>query len=137
MITPLRVSKHKYNYGRFLNEDLMQNALLPMDNSNNQEDNVNNQENDNAESGDKTTVNPNAPEFQAADVDGMSENEVLDYTYFNIPKNIDDAARQKLYARADQIRQNRQNGTSLGQSAQELAKGIIRDAQNFLSTKKL
>lgn len=115
----------------------MQSALLPMDNSNAEEaDQTENTENQ-TEDSDENTINPNAPEFKAEDVDGMSENEVLNYTYFDIPQNIDDATRQKLYARADQIRQNRENGTSLGQSAQELAKGIIRDAQNFLSSKKL
>lgn len=138
MITPLRVSKYKYNYGRFSNlyEDAVQSAMLPMDNSGAQQ---NQDQNDNSEeiNDQNTAVNQNSPEFQASDVDGMSENEVLNYTYFNIPKNIDDSARQKLYARADQIRQNRQNGTVIGQSAQELAKGIIRDAQNFLKTQKL
>lgn len=141
MITPLRVSKYKYNYGRFGNlyEDAaVQPATLPMDastaqNSNNQNSGANT-EDINAKN---TVVNQNAPEFQANDVDAMSENEVLNYTYFDIPKNIDDSTRQKLYKRADQIRQNRQNGTSVGQNAQELAKGIIRDAQNFLKNQKL
>lgn len=136
MITPLRVSKYKYNFAHCINEDAVQSAVLPADNSQaNQNQQQNNEQNTDPQSS-QPNQNSNEPQFTAQDVDGMDENEVLNYVYFDIPQNIDDATRQKLYARADQIRQNRQNGTITGQSATELANGIIRDAKNFLANKK-
>lgn len=83
-------------------------------------------------------VNPeeNKPPFTADDVDNMDEGDVLDKVYFNIPDNIDDATRQKLYDRANQIRLNRENGTLTGKNMSDLAKNVISNAQNFLKNQK-
>lgn len=79
-------------------------------------------------------VNPeeNKSALTTSDVDEMDEADVIDKVYFNIPDNIDDAVRQKLYDRANQIRLNRENGTLTGKNMSDMAKNVISDAQAFL-----
>lgn len=83
-------------------------------------------------------VNPeeNKQPFTADDVDGMDEADVIDKVYFNIPDNLDDATRQKLYDRANQIRLNRENGTLTGKNMSDMAKNVISNAQTFLKNQK-
>lgn len=83
-------------------------------------------------------VNPeeNKASLTASDVDEMDEADVIDKVYFNIPDNIDDAVRQKLYDRANQIRLNRENGTLTGKNMSDMAKNVISDAQAFLKNQK-
>lgn len=83
-------------------------------------------------------VNPeeNKQPFTADDVDGMDEADVIDKVYFNIPDNLDDATRQKLYDRANQIRLNRENGTLTGKNMSDMAKNVISNAQAFLKNQK-
>lgn len=83
-------------------------------------------------------VNPeeNKTSLTPADVDGMDEADVIDKVYFNIPDNLDDATKQKLYDRANQIRLNRENGTLTGKNMSDMAKGVISDAQAFLKNRK-
>lgn len=83
-------------------------------------------------------VNPeeNKQPFTADDVDGMDEADVIDKVYFNIPDNLDDATRQKLYDRANQIRLNRENGTLSGKNMSDMAKNVISNAQSFLKNQK-
>lgn len=83
-------------------------------------------------------VNPeeNKPSLTTSDVDDMDEADVIDKVYFNIPDNIDDAVRQKLYDRANQIRLNRENGTLTGKNMSDMAKNVISDAQAFLKNQK-
>lgn len=83
-------------------------------------------------------VNPeeNKSALTTSDVDDMDEADVIDKVYFNIPDNIDDAVRQKLYDRANQIRLNRENGTLTGKNMSDMAKNVISDAQAFLKNQK-
>lgn len=83
-------------------------------------------------------VNPeeNKSALTTSDVDEMDEADVIDKVYFNIPDNIDDAVRQKLYDRANQIRLNRENGTLTGKNMSDMAKNVISDAQAFLKNQK-
>lgn len=83
-------------------------------------------------------VNPeeNKASLTTSDVDEMDEADVIDKVYFNIPDNIDDAVRQKLYDRANQIRLNRENGTLTGKNMSDMAKNVISDAQAFLKNQK-
>lgn len=83
-------------------------------------------------------VNPeeNKSTLTTSDVDEMDEADVIDKVYFNIPDNIDDAVRQKLYDRANQIRLNRENGTLTGKNMSDMAKNVISDAQAFLKNQK-
>lgn len=83
-------------------------------------------------------VNPeeNKQPFTADDVDGMDEADVIDKVYFNIPDNLDDTTRQKLYDRANQIRLNRENGTLTGKNMSDMAKNVISNAQTFLKNQK-
>lgn len=83
-------------------------------------------------------VNPeeNKTALTTSDVDEMDEADVIDKVYFNIPDNIDDAVRQKLYDRANQIRLNRENGTLTGKNMSDMAKNVISDAQAFLKNQK-
>lgn len=83
-------------------------------------------------------VNPeeNKTSLTTSDVDDMDEADVIDKVYFNIPDNIDDAVRQKLYDRANQIRLNRENGTLTGKNMSDMAKNVISDAQAFLKNQK-
>ena len=83
-------------------------------------------------------INPeeNKSGLTTSDVDEMDEADVIDKVYFNIPDNIDDAVRQKLYDRANQIRLNRENGTLTGKNMSDMAKNVISDAQAFLKNQK-
>lgn len=78
----------------------------------------------------------NKPALTVDDVDGMDEADVLDKVYFNIPDNIGDDVRQKLFDRANQIRLNRENGTLNGKNMSDMAKNVISNAQNFLKNQK-
>ena len=87
-----------------------------------------------------TDEEPNPDENKSTltvdDVDGMDEADVLDKVYFNIPDNIGDDVRQKLFDRANQIRLNRENGTLNGKNMSDMAKNVISNAQSFLKNQK-
>lgn len=87
-----------------------------------------------------TDEEPNPDENKSTltvdDVDGMDEADVLDKVYFNIPDNIGDDVKQKLFDRANQIRLNRENGTLNGKNMSDMAKNVISNAQSFLKNQK-
>jgi hypothetical protein len=66
---------------------------------------------------------------QQIDVDKLSDEEVMNYVYFNVPKDVDSSTLQSLHARADQIRQKRTNGNMSPQDQEKFANGIIAAAQ--------
>ena len=66
---------------------------------------------------------------QQIDVDKLSDEEVMNYVYFNVPQDIDASTLQSLHARADQIRQKRTNGNMSPQDQEKFANGIIAAAQ--------
>lgn len=74
----------------------------------------------------------NESPFKPEDVDKMSDDDVINYVFINVPQNIDNATRQKLFARADKIRQNRANGTSNYASAKDMVKGVMANAQAYI-----
>ena len=69
------------------------------------------------------------PALQQIDVDKLSDEEVMNYVYFNVPQDIDASTLQSLHARADQIRQKRTNGNMSPQDQEKFANGIIAAAQ--------
>lgn len=75
----------------------------------------------------ETTDTP--PPSQQIDVDKLSDEEVMNYVYFNVPKDVDSSTLQSLHARADQIRQKRTNGNMSPQDQEKFANGIIAAAQ--------
>ena len=68
------------------------------------------------------------PTIQEQDVDSMEDKDVMNYVYFNAPQDIDDATRNALFNRADNIRQKQMNGNMTPKDQEEFTKGVIAAA---------
>lgn len=129
---------------RIYEDAAVQPAVYSSDTSLNNNNNNNNNSNDNSSDieeklqqdrqkkaliGDKTVT------FGADDVDYMQDDEIMNYVYFNQPKDIDENTRQKLYKRADDIRKKQQNGTMTPQQQTDFVKGVIAAASTTKAQK--
>lgn len=108
---------------RFIKEsDIVQPAIVSADTT---QDEMSKQE-DELQS--DTLIANTTPTIQEQDVDSMEDKDVMNYVYFNTPQDIDDATRNALFNRADNIRQKQMNGNMTPKDQEEFTKGVIAAA---------
>lgn len=94
------------------------------------------QNDDTVKSPDQNTQTPNVKvSFTEKDVDNMNDDEIINYTYLNIPDGLDQVTKDKLMKRADEIR--RKQETQMNQVVNNTnAKNVLNNVEQFVNQSK-